>query len=73
MSMKFWFERRIEDIKYCIVHYLDNLFPRRYCWADLVMWAKFDRFWKEVSKPYNCSYCGKCEKLGLFKDKKDLK
>jgi hypothetical protein len=40
-------------------------FKRRFCWADLVMWASnYDKHHKFISvfnlKPTFCGYCGHC-------------
>jgi len=50
-----------QRVKLRVAYLLNRIFPRRYCWADLVMWAVWDVSWEDVGCPDGCGYCGKCE------------
>lgn len=47
------------NLKYRVALWLDTWFPWRFCWADLVMWAKWEVPFREVDKCDECDYCGK--------------
>lgn len=74
MRPRFW-----KDVKAThrmrLIDWLENKYPRRYCWAKLVLWAVFPEnrdeeersffhlFQEGVMPKTGCGYCGKCQLL----------